>query len=180
MRLNEYFDCLYKYYDYLKSKYIENKYTVLIDHSHTGQSITSFSKILNRYFNYIDRNDMNPYSYEKSFDFINLISPLQMNGLIQKPDSRYINTLGYIIIPHLVEIANEKIPRTIHHYPHWKWSESNSDKDFIKIDILIRKEFYNRKIITDEVRYECNINKYNIDDSDIDEYDINEYDISRY
>lgn len=142
---------LYKYYDYLHKLNVKNKHTILIDHSHTSQSIVSFSKILNRYFNYIKRDDMNPYSYGKVFDFINLISPLQINGWIRNPDSRYINTLGYIIIPHLVEIANEKIPRTIHHYPHWKWNQSISDKDFDDINRFIQNKFKNKKIISDVI-----------------------------
>jgi len=145
-------DNLFKYYDYLKSKNIENKYTVLIDHSHSGQSITSFSKILNRYFDYIDKNDMNHNTVGKCFDFINLISPIQINGWIKKPDARYINTFGYIIMPHLVDIANEKLPRTIHHYPHWNWNKQIFDTDFYDIDNTIKNNF-NNKNITNEVQF---------------------------
>lgn len=158
---------LLRYYDYLKSKNIENKYTILIDHSHTGQSITSFSKILNRYFNYIDKNDINYNSVGKSFDFINLVSPLQLKGWINTPDTRYINTLGYVIIPHLVDMANENLPRTIHHYPHWNWNQIISDNDFVDIDNSIKNKFNNLKIIKEvEFKKSIVLNKYNYDESD--------------
>lgn len=160
-------DNLFKYYEYLKSKNITNKYTILIDHSHTGQSITSFSKILNRYFNYIDRNDMNCNSIGKHFDFINLISPLQINGWIRNADMKYIKTLGYIVIPHLVEIANENLPRTIHNYPHWKWNNYISEKDFKDIDDSFKTKFNNKKIISDvRFEYKITLNKYIYDNYD--------------
>jgi len=106
-------------------------------------------------------------SIGKCFDFINLISPLQMKGWINTPDTRYINTLGYVIIPHLVDMANEKLPRTIHHYPHWNWNQKIYDNDFVDIDISIKNKFDNLKIIKEvEFKKSIVLNKYNYDESD--------------
>lgn len=145
---------LFKYFKYLKSLNIQDKKTILIDHSHTGKSITSFSKLLNRYFNFISRDNLNYDAIGKIFDFINLISPLQIHGWIENPDKRFIKTLGYIIIPHLVEIANEKYPRTIHNFPHWKWNQDINKKDYKKINKSIKNEFkFKEKIILTDVYF---------------------------
>jgi hypothetical protein len=155
---------LFNYYEYLKSLNIEDKQTILIDHSHTGTSITSFSKILNRYFNFISRDNMNYDSRGKRFDFINLISPLQSKGCIKEPDRRFIKTLGYIIIPHLVEIANEKYPRTIHHYPHWKWNQTIDTEDYKETNNILKKIFNDKeKVILEEVYFKNTIKTLDYD-----------------
>jgi hypothetical protein len=136
---------LKNYFKYLDSLNINvNKRIILIDHSHTGESICSFSKILNMYFGFIK----NPNDRFIEFDFLNIISDIQQNGWIKKPDSKYINVIGYIIMPSLVDLANEKYPRTIPSYKYWEW-DSPPDYKSIKEseneirNLLLKTHFVN-------------------------------------
>lgn len=107
---------------------IRNNNIILIDHSHSGNSITAFSKTVNKCFN-----------THKTFQFINVISPIQQkyrNNIIISPDRKYVKTIGYLIMPNLIAFANESnkiyntnnektnimIPRSIPHYGYWKWN----------------------------------------------------------
>ena len=117
--LNKFFQILDKF-ELSNSNYSN---IILIDHSHSGISIECFSKLLNRYFNFINRKNVQ-YDYNlgaHAFKFINLISFEQQHGWIKKPNSVFVNTIGYVIIPDLVNLANGKYPRTMPDFPFFKW-----------------------------------------------------------
>lgn len=122
-------------------KLFDNNNIILIDHSHSGESPCLFVKVLLRCLGYINKYSYNLSEYcpNKSFKFINVVSNSQYPSWI-KPSSRlYINTIGYLIMPNLVAFANEgtpdnsiyKIPRSIPHYPHYKWQDL---PDYSKLD----------------------------------------------
>ncbi len=130
---------LANYFKYLDTFNIDKKKRIiLIDHSHTGESITAFSKILNRYFGYIKSDDPNEVGC--CFDFLNIISPIQQNGWIKKPDQKYIDVIGYIIMPSLVELANDVFPRTIPSYKYWEWDSEPNYKSIKDSEKIIRKQ----------------------------------------
>jgi hypothetical protein len=108
---------------------------VLIDHSHSGISISGFSKLLNRYFGFIDKNNTQ-WDYMQTahtFPFINLISPGQKLGWISRPEPAFIKMRGFIIIPGLVDLANSKYPRTIKHAQFNSWNElTNPVDEYVK------------------------------------------------
>jgi hypothetical protein len=111
--------CFFKTLDNFKLNY-EN--IILIDHSHSGQSISGFAKLLNIYFRFIsDDTECTNNFYIKSFKFINLISTEQLNGWICCPDFTFVKTIGYIVMPSLVNLANSVYPRTIIHYAYFEW-----------------------------------------------------------
>jgi len=113
-------------------KLIDNNNIILIDHSHTGESPCLFVKVLLRCLGYINKHSYNlsEYSAHKTFKFINVVSNLQYPSWIKSSSPLYINTIGYLIMPNLVAFANEgspinsiyKIPRSIPHYPYYKWN----------------------------------------------------------
>jgi len=96
---------------------------ILIDHSHSGKSISGFAKLLNRYFGFIGcENTQWNWNYQAfRFKFINLVSPEQINGWIVKPDLAFVQTIGFVCMPGLVDLANEKYPRTIKMFQYWLW-----------------------------------------------------------
>lgn len=117
---------LNKYFQMLDKFELSYSNIILIDHSHSGKSIECFSKLLNRYFHFINRKNFK-YDYileARPFKFINIISVEQQNGWIKKPNSVFVHTIGYVIIPDLVDLANEKYPRTTPHFPFFKWNLS--------------------------------------------------------
>jgi hypothetical protein len=96
-----------------------NKHLILIDHSHSGQSINSFGKLLN-------------ILYKKycSYDFINIVSPVQADdGWIKCPDQSIIKTIYFLQMPGLVDLANDKYPRSIPRYPYWEWLKPFAEND---------------------------------------------------
>ena len=96
----------------LSDSIISNKHIILIDHSHSGKSISSLGKLLNIL-----------YDVNKIYDFINIVSPIQVkDGWIIRPDS-VINTTKFLVMPSLVELANNKYPRSIPMHQYWKWTE---------------------------------------------------------
>jgi hypothetical protein len=130
---------LTNYFKYLDTFNIDKtKKILLIDHSHTGESITAFSKVLNRYFGYIQSDNSNEIGC--IFDFLNIISPIQQNGWIRKPDQKYISVIGYIVMPSLVELANEVFPRTIPSYKYWDWNNEPNFKPVKEAEQIIRKQ----------------------------------------
>ena len=88
---------------------------------------------------------------------------------ITDPSIKYINTIGYLLMPNLNAFANEgkpigseyNIPRTIPHYPHYKW---NTPPDYSKL--VDGKECYLKLILYykffDRFNMECkDLNKEN-------------------
>ncbi len=105
--------CHYLFKSGLSEEKVKSGKLVLIDHSHTGQSITSFAKILNH---------CAKVAAPSPYPFINLISLAQSSGgWIQAPSSTYVRTREKLIIKHLVELANDEVPRVVPNYPHWNW-----------------------------------------------------------
>jgi hypothetical protein len=97
----------------LSEAIISNQHIILVDHSHSGQSISSFGKLLNLL-----------YDLNKRYDFINIVSaPQAKDGWIMRPDYLVINTERFLIMPSLVAIANNGYPRSIPSYQYWKWTE---------------------------------------------------------
>jgi hypothetical protein len=87
---------------------------ILIDHSHSGQSISSFGKLLNVL-----------YDINITYDFINVVSSVQAYGdWIMRPNTSVIHTDKFLLMPSLVELANDKYPRSIPSYQYWKWLET--------------------------------------------------------
>ncbi len=124
-------DKLKAYFELLDTFNLEPNNIILIDHSHSGKSISGFSKLINRYFGFIDSKNTQ-WDYKTGsyvFPFINLISPNQQFGWIYKPDPAFVCTVGYIIMPSLVELANSKYPRTISNCQFEQW-----DKISLKTD----------------------------------------------
>ena len=137
-------DNIYKYCDFLRTlgineTLLQSENVILVDHTHSGQSPELFVKVLQTCFN----------CYE-CFKFINIVSNLQYNlGAITSSRPAYIQTIGYLLMPNLVAFANEgnpnnsehTIPRSVPHYPHWKW---NSPPDYSG---LIEGTFCAKKIL---------------------------------
>ncbi len=89
---------------------LTNQNIILIDHSLSGQSISSFGKILNIIYGI------------RKYDFMNIVSPEQIKEKkIIKPQLHTINTIGYLIMPSLMNLANEKYPRSSPMYEYYKW-----------------------------------------------------------
>ena len=105
---------------------------ILVDHTHTGQSPQLFVKTLETILDVKLTN----------VRFINLISPTQaMNNCswIIDPPRNIVTTVGYIILPNLIPLANEgnlpetstkkhtkPLPRSIPSYPHYRWDKPPS------------------------------------------------------
>lgn len=121
---------LKKYFELLDTFEMNHENIVLIDHSHSGKSISGFSKLLNRYFGFIckDNAQWNYNINSYVFPFINLISPGQKNGWIRKPDPAFISTRGFIIMPSLVDLANSKYPRTIKNFQFNNWDKFDNNE----------------------------------------------------
>ena len=97
----------------LSEAIISNQHIILVDHSHSGQSISSFGKLLNIL-----------YDLNKRYDFINIVSAPQANDeWIMRPDYLVINTNQFLIMPSLVALANNGYPRSIPSYQYWKWTD---------------------------------------------------------
>ena len=108
---------------------------ILVDHTHTGESPQLFVKTLETI---LDVNLTN----STSMRLINLISPVQaMNNCrwIIDPPRNIVTTVGYIILPNLIPLANEgnlpetstkkhtkPLPRSIPSYPHYRWDKPPS------------------------------------------------------
>ncbi len=114
-------------------KLFDSNNIIFIDHSHTGETPCLFAKIILRCLGYISKYSYNLNEYsEKKFSFINIVSNEQYPSWIKIPSKNYINLIGYLLMPNLVAFANEsppknsihKIPRSIPHYPHYRWNES--------------------------------------------------------
>lgn len=131
----------------------EKNNVILIDHSHSGQSPSLFAKVLLRCLGYIDKYSKNLSYSNKQFKFVNIVGNNQYPYHIVDPPLNYVRTIGYLLMPNLVAFANEGkpigsefiIPRTIPHYPHWKWDKS---PDYIALKegnqcVLKLKLFYN-------------------------------------
>ena len=102
---------------------------ILVDHTHTGQSPQLFVKTLEIIM------DINLTNVR----FINLISPLQaMDNCvwIVDPPRKIIKTVGYVVLPNLIPLANEgkfpetrtkkhtkALPRSIPSYPYYRWDK---------------------------------------------------------
>ena len=105
---------------------------ILVDHTHTGQSPQLFVKTLETILDVKLTN----------VRFINLISPVQAMGncrWIIDPPRNIVTTVGYIILPNLIPLANEgnlpetstkkhtkPLPRSIPSYPHYRWDKPPS------------------------------------------------------
>lgn len=113
-------------------KLFDSNNIIFIDHSHTGETPCLFAKIILRCLGYISKYSYNLNEYcEKKFNFINIVSNEQYPSWIKIPSKNYINLIGYLLMPNLVAFANEsppknsihKIPRSVPHYPHYRWNE---------------------------------------------------------
>lgn len=99
------------FFEYLKSlgitcdKLIQNK-ILFIDHSHSGNSVQSLTKLLEKYCN-----------EEISYPFLNIVAQSQLDSNIIKAHSKYT-----LIMPSLLLLANEGVPRIVPSYTHLKWS----------------------------------------------------------
>ena len=128
--INNYSDLLNKIG--ITRKLIDSNNIILIDHSHSGESPCLFVKVLLRCLGYINKYSYNlsEHCYNKTFNFINVVSHSQYPSWIKLSSRLYINTIGYLIMPNLVAFANEGcpnnsiyiIPRSIPHYPYYKWN----------------------------------------------------------
>ncbi len=154
---------LKNYFEYLNSLNINvNKKIILVDHSHTGESICSFSKILNLYFGFIK----NPNDSCVQFDFLNIIANIQENGWIKKPNYKYINVIGYILMPSLVDLANEKYPRTIPSYKYWEWDSPPDYKSIKESECEIKNVLLTTKfVINNSVCYKYQIKNMSNNDN---------------
>lgn len=108
---------------------------ILVDHTHTGQSPQLFVKMLETILDVKLTNST-------SMRFVNLISPAQAAydcGWIIDPPRNIVTTVGYIILPNLIPLANEgnlpetstkkhtkPLPRSIPSYPHYRWDKPPS------------------------------------------------------
>ena len=148
---------------------------ILIDHSHTGESIRTVSEILNFHFNRLSGTCI-----LHKFRFINLISPLQYtDGWIKNPNNKYISCIGNIIIPNLLAFANEgsltsdkiKLSRTIPLYRLDLWKFEPKWKDDLLVEgynnILELVNYYKEQKYEDKLktinvsfRYEIKYMKY--------------------
>ena len=108
---------------------LDTKNVILVDHSHSGTSISCFVKVILRCFDYIDRESRDLGASSRIFKFINIVDNVQYPGWIAPPPTCFIETVGYLLMPNLVAFANEgephnsshKIPRTVPSYQYWKW-----------------------------------------------------------
>ncbi len=118
-----------KYFEFLDTFNLDSANIILVDHSHSGKSISGFAKLLNRYFGFIDpkNTQWDFYQGSRSLPFINIISPVQKNGWIHRPDPAFVHTIGFILMPSLVALANSKYPRTIPHFQFSHWDKIIGD-----------------------------------------------------
>ena len=108
---------------------------ILVDHTHSGQSPQLFVKTLETILDVKLTNGT-------SMRLINLISPAQAAhdcGWIIDPPSNIVTTVGYVVLPNLIPLANEgnfpetiakkhtkPLPRSIPNYPHYRWDNPPS------------------------------------------------------
>lgn len=117
----------------LSEAIISNKHIILIDHSHSGQSISSFGKLLNIL-----------YDVNKRYDFINIVSPIQVKDLwILIPDFSVINTTKFLVMPSLVAISNDEYPRSIPMHQYWKWTEEPNFTETTKEGLIFVSNLMN-------------------------------------
>ncbi|MEX0595062.1 MAG: hypothetical protein WD512_01075, partial [Candidatus Paceibacterota bacterium] len=108
----------------LTKQILEEKRIIMIDHSHSGISISDYAELLLRCFGYINRDSITSYSkFDHRIRFINIISPLQLRSKIIKYPNHVVKTILYLLMPHLVQFANSEYPRTIPSYAYDKWDE---------------------------------------------------------
>lgn len=141
----------------------DNNKIIFVDHTHSGQSPSLFTKVILRCLKYIDKYSENLTLSNRNFNFINIIDNKQniidnkkKKIYINDPDKKYINTIGYLIMPNLIAFANEgkpidseyKIPRTVPNYPHFKWHTSLDNSKLIEgrqcsLKLLLYYNFFN-------------------------------------
>jgi hypothetical protein len=98
----------------------DDRKIILIDHSHTGQSVDSFNSLL--------RN----YCHECRASFINLVTHTQVKDALssKKPwihPPKTIALHSYVVLPDVaVKLFNDGYVRLSPHHPHWKWEKSTS------------------------------------------------------
>ena len=138
-------------------KLFDSNNIIFIDHSHTGETPCLFAKIILRCLGYISKYSYNLHEYcEKKFNFINIVSNEQYPSWIKIPSKNYINLIGYLLMPNLVAFANEsspknsihKIPRSVPHYPHYRWNESPDYTTVIEGEHSIMKLILFHEFIT--------------------------------
>lgn len=90
----------------------EDKRIVIVDHSHTGQSIENFVLLWME------------YSSPCYISFLNLLTQTQRRvGVI---DPRYTQLLGKVTMPDIaIHLFNDGYVRLTPHHQHWKWGESS-------------------------------------------------------
>ena len=129
-------------------KLLDSNNIIFIDHSHTGETPCLFAKIILRCLGYINKYSYKLSDYsDRKFNFINIVSNEQYPSWIKIPSKNYINLIGYLLMPNLVAFANEsppknssyKIPRSIPHYPYYKWNELPDYSSLIEGEKLIMK-----------------------------------------
>jgi hypothetical protein len=108
---------------------------ILVDHTHSGKSPQLFIKMLETILDVKLTNGT-------SMQFVNLISPAQASydcGWIIDPPRNIVTTVGYVVLPNLIPLANEgnlpetstkkhtkPLPRSIPSYPHYRWDKPSS------------------------------------------------------
>ena len=108
---------------------------ILVDHTHTGQSPQLFVKTLETVLDVKLTNSTR-------MRFVNLISPTQAMdncAWIVDPPRNIVTTIGYVVLPNLVPLANKgnypetrtkkhtkPLPRSIPSYPHYRWDKPPS------------------------------------------------------
>jgi hypothetical protein len=91
----------------------EDRRIIIVDHSHTGQSVDSFNLLLKN------------YCPACRTSFLNLVTEAQHNVWIKPPKT--IEPLGEVVVPNVaVDLFNDGYVRLTPHHPHWKWDESSS------------------------------------------------------
>ena len=127
----------------------DNNNIIFVDHTHSGQSPSLFARVILRCLGYIDRYSKSLNDSNRQFNFINIVDNNQYPSWIKDPSSKYITTIGYLLMPNLIAFANEGkpigseyiIPRTVPNYPHFKW---NTKPDY---SVLIDGKECSQKLI---------------------------------
>lgn len=100
---------------------------VLVDHSHSGQSIDSFRVILTRCRQYLPSSLANLQSLDRPV-FINLVDVRQGDAWIINP--KQVHALIRVEIAgagRLVALANGAYQRLLPHFQRWKWDGHYDD-----------------------------------------------------
>ncbi len=143
-------DKVKKYFEFIDTFNLDSSNIVLVDHSHSGKSISGFSKLLNRYFGFInlENTQWNYNVGSRVFPFINIISPGQKNGWIHRPDPAFVHTIGFIQMPSLVDLANTKYLRTMPHFQFCHWDNPNYELSSYNVN-------YQELCLNIQTQYNC-------------------------